>query len=252
MKETKLFITILAGGLGKRMNSMLPKILHEVNNKPMLVKIIEEVVELNPEKIIIIVGQYKELIKSTLDKYIDSNYIEYIIQEKPLGTGNAVYHSLDYLKSKCGINLILNGDTPLLKKNTICEIIENYKINNNKLQITAIELNNPTGNGRIILKNNIFERIIEEKDCNDDEKKIKLINCGIYLAEIDILVNFIPLIKNNNAQKEYYLTDIVEIYKKNTGNQIGLYIMNKDKELEIININTKEQLDAVNQFKSNI
>src|SRR5439155_866224 len=106
MKEEKLYITILAGGLGKRMNSTIPKVLHEVDKKPMLVRIINEVLLLNPFKIILIVGEFKNIIEATLKKYINIDYIEFVLQKIPLGTGNAVLYSLEYLPEN-GINLII-------------------------------------------------------------------------------------------------------------------------------------------------
>lgn len=242
-----LYITVLAGGIGKRMKSQLPKVLHQVNNIPMIVRILYEVKQLNPVKIIIVVGQYKDIIKNTIDKYItDINFV-YSIQNEPLGTGNAVLSTLNNLDNNFSTNLILNGDTPMLKYNTLKNIYNNFIKNKYDLQITAIQATDPIGCGRIILDNtNKFTKIIEEKDCNDEEKKINLINCGIYISKINLLKKLIPEIKNNNFQKEYYLTDLVELCIHNK-NKIGLFIMNADQENEIININTKEQLDKLNQ-----
>lgn len=243
----KLYLTILAGGLGKRMQSALPKVLHLVNGLPMIVRLLNEAKELNPHKIIIVVGQFKNVIEGTINKYIDLSKlsIEYAIQDVPLGTGHAVLCTLNLLDND-GINLIVNGDNPLLTSKTMRDALHNFINNNNKLQITAIEANNPTGSGRIILHNNTFEKIIEEKDCTEEQRKIKLINCGIYLASTNILKKYIPEIKNNNVPKEYYLTDIVEVCQNDNLNGIGLFVIDKDKELEIINVNTKEQLDNLN------
>jgi bifunctional N-acetylglucosamine-1-phosphate-uridyltransferase/glucosamine-1-phosphate-acetyltransferase GlmU-like protein len=249
---TNIIVTILAGGMGKRMQSELPKVLHKVHDTPMLVKIIEQVNNLNNNntikisKIIIVVGKFINIIKSTLEQYISLDNILFAIQSEALGTGNAILSTLDIINGYDGINLILNGDCPKIKYTTIIQIINNYIINKNKLQITAIELDNPFGSGRIILDNNVFEKIVEEKDCSDQQKQIKLINCGIYLVDINVLQKCIPLIGNNNIQKEYYLTDIVEIYKKRYNDNIGLYILDKEKSIEIYNVNTKEQLNVLN------
>lgn len=247
MDKNNFYITILAGGLGKRMNSSLPKILHEVNGIPMIVKIINEVIKLNPFKILIIVGKYKDIIDETITKYININNIEYVIQETALGTGHAILCSLNHLDND-GINLIVNGDTPMLTYETLNDIKQFFVSNNYKLLITSINLKDPFGCGRIILNNNIFEKIVEEKDSNLEQKKITLINCGMYIATNKILKKYIPLIKNENIQQEFYLTDIVEIYKIITNKNIGLYIMDSTKELEIININTKKQLDELNKI----
>lgn len=245
----KLYITILAAGIGKRMKSNLPKVLHRVNRDTMIVKILRQVVLFNPDKIFIIVGKFKHQIQTEIEKNIIYDKIIYVNQEIPLGTGDAVKSSLMYFTKNNNIkNIILNGDVPLLHYQTIKEIYDYALQKNSKLLITSIESKNPTGCGRIILnKNGIFEEIIEEKDCNTEQKKIKLVNCGIYICDSNILLEFIPKINNNNVQKEYYLTDLVKLYKKeNSLNVVDLFIMDTKKENEIYNINTKEQLDIVN------
>jgi bifunctional N-acetylglucosamine-1-phosphate-uridyltransferase/glucosamine-1-phosphate-acetyltransferase GlmU-like protein len=254
MDKKNFIITILAGGLGKRMQSTLPKVLHLVNGVPMIVKILKELVnmDLQVSKFILVVGQFKDIIYNTIIQHINIKniVIEFAIQEIPLGTGHAVLCTLDLLEDNA-INLIVNGDNPMLSSSTIKEAFDNFILNKSDLQILAINSDDPTGCGRIILNNNIFEKIIEEKDCNVEQKNIKLINCGIYLVSTNILKKYIPKIKNNNTQKEYYLTDIVEICKEDEGNKIDLYTIEKNKELEIININTKEQLDILNNILKN-
>lgn len=243
-----LFITILAGGIGKRMESEIPKVLHKVNNESMIVRIIKESLILNPDKILIVVGKFYLDIKKEIDNYIESDKITYIIQNKPLGTGHAILCTLPYLNNEN--NIILNGDVPLIKAETIKEIYDYYLIKKSKLLITSINSDNPTGNGRIILENNIFKEIIEEKDCNNEEKKINLINCGIYIANSEVLIENIPKINNRNSQKEYYITDLVKIYS--ASNIIDLFILDKNKEKEIFNVNTKYQLSQINKNKYEI
>lgn len=257
--KPNLYVTILAGGMGKRMKSSLPKVLHKVNNVPMIVRIIKQVQKLNIAEIIIVVGKFKNIISDTIDLYInqDNNIkITYIIQENPLGTGHAILCTLDYLVSlnylnnNNSYNLILNGDTPMLQYDTLNSIINNFVNNNYDLQITSIETQEPSGCGRIILdnnNNNKFIKIVEEKDCTSEQRNIKLINCGIYVAKINILRKYVRKITNDNIQQEYYLTDLVELYiKHNKNNNIGLFTLESNKENEIININTREQLDKLN------
>jgi len=246
---TKLIVTILAGGLGKRMESPLPKVLHKVDGIPMIIRLLEEVEKLNPLKIYVVVGQYRDIIEQTINQYILNDLqINYIIQQIPMGTGHAVFCTLDQLEEN-SINLILNGDNPMLTKELLQELIFNFVVNQMAIQITAIKLNDPTGFGRIILNNNNFEKIVEEKDCNDLQKQIQLINCGIYIVKSELLKKYIPQIRNNNAQYEYYLTDIVEVCKKNEVS-IGLYILDSSQELYITGVNTKEQLDNLNKILS--
>ena len=130
------------------------------------------------------------------------------------------------------------------------------KKKNNLLQITCTKFDNPSGFGRIITKNNQFYKIVEDKDCNSEELKVQLCNAGIYVANINILCKYLPFIDNKNAQNEYYLTDIVEIIKNkeinnNKNTIIDLYEIEKIKQIELSGINTKEQLDKLNNMLNN-
>ena len=237
-----LFILIMAGGLGKRMNSDIPKVLHLINNEPMIVKIIKTANRLNPKKIIIVVGKFKEIIKNKISEYIDLTNIEFIDQDEPLGTGHAIMccskYLSNYLNSK---TLILSGDVPLITENTLNKIINNSK----NVTIATSKVDNPYGYGRIVLNNNIFEKIVEEKDCNDLEKDIKIINSGIYIFNTEILIKNINFINNINKQNEYYLTDIFSIIKNKNIN-IDLY--NIECYNEILGVNTSEQLNYLNKI----
>lgn len=242
---TNLTVTILAGGLGKRMKSDIPKVLHCVRGEPMIVRLIKEVMILNPDKIIIVVGKFKKIISDEINCHIQNAPIVYVDQENPLGTGHAVKCTLSELSS-CD-NIILNGDVPLLRAQTIMEIYGDYLQKTSKMMITSIYLDNPTGNGRIIQNSNgKFNAIVEEKDCTDEQRLIRLVNCGIYICSSELLHKFIPLITNNNAQNEYYLTDLVKLYVKTKG-LVDLHILDQKREIEIYNVNTKEQLIQLNE-----
>lgn len=236
----QLYITILAGGLGKRMKSELPKVLHKVNNEPMLITMIKKVYLLNPFRILIVVGKYFDIIKTCIQEHVTvdiNNIIEYCYQRNPLGTGNAILSTTHILKND-SINLILNGDTPLLKVTTLKDILSSYISKKSKLLITGIELQNSFGYGRLIINNNKCYKIIEESECSDIQKKINIVNCGIYLVSTNILDHLVKQIKNNNSKNEYYLTDIL-LYNDNN----DVYILPSNKFEEIININTPEDLE---------
>lgn len=238
-------IIIMAGGLGKRMNSNIPKILHLLDNKPMLVKIVETSLLLKPEKILIVVGKYKEIIIETIKKYISLDYLEFIDQIDAKGTGHAIKCCRNNLINTDIDNvLILSGDVPLISKETILICLNNL----NKCKIITTIVDEPSGLGRIILKNNKFIKIIEEKDCSNEEKNIKLVNTGIYAFKKNILCKYILHINNNNAQQEYYLTDIIEIIKNNEKIDIDMYEISKDKQYELTGINTQQQLIELNNL----
>lgn len=255
-----MIVIIMAGGLGKRMESDLPKVLHKVtqpNNPnvqyPMLIHVILTATKLNPEKIFIIVGKFKNIIKESVDEYVqlglldNSINIEYVNQEIALGTGDAVKCTLPFITQYADSNaLILSGDVPLITFRTL----ENLNGQTNKILIT--ELDEPYGCGRIIWnQNNEIIDIVEEKDCTDLQKKIKYVNCGIYQIAVKDLINLIPLIKNDNKSQEYYLTDIIKLMICNNI-YVDKYILEKNEQYQIKNVNTKKDLEELNNFIKNM
>jgi UDP-N-acetylglucosamine diphosphorylase/glucosamine-1-phosphate N-acetyltransferase len=240
-----LVIIIMAGGEGKRMRSNIPKILHTFNNIPILIRIIKESIKVSPNKIIIVTGKYDQLIKETVIKYIDNmSKISFVQQTTPNGTADSVKTALPYINYNDNI-LILNGDMPLINYQLLNNFINNFN-KENKAQLLVANLDEPFGYGRIIYKNNIFKEIREEKDCNEIEKEIKTINVGIYLFTGELLKKYIPLIDNNNNQKEYYLTDIVKVIKKFENHiDIKTYLIEDEIKYMILGVNTPEELNQL-------
>lgn len=240
-------ILILAGGLGKRMNSDLPKVLHKLNDKTLIQCVIETAHKLNPDKIGIIVGKYKDQIEQSVKETIEENIlskIEYIIQEEPKGTGHAVQCATEFIKNYDKI-LILSGDVPLITEKTLKSVVNL----NSKCTILVNELENPTGYGRIKYENpnaSLNEsnkvKIIEEKDCNEEEKTIKEINSGIYCFESSSLLEYLPKLECNNAQNEYYLTDVVSFCD-------NVKVVKSENNNEILGVNTSEQLEQLSKLK---
>lgn len=228
----------MAAGEGKRMKSNIPKVLHLFHGVPMLVRIIRESLKLNPNKIIIITGKYDLLIKETIQEYIENtNFIQYVQQKEPLGTGHAIKSVLNHYNNNENV-LILNGDMPLVSY----DLLNNFITKGNN-QILVANLINPYGYGRILHDNNgNFIGIKEEKDCTNNEKEIQLVNVGIYYFESTILKQFIPLIMNDNKQNEYYLTDIIKIIKKNSNIKIETSIISQKLTYQIMGVNTQEEL----------
>ena len=241
---SKLHVLILAGGLGKRMQSDLPKVLHKLMGKPMLVRVIETAFSLSPEKIFLIVGKYEPVIRETLAQYVSLDNIIFVNQTEALGTGHAVQCALPELLQlpKKDKVLILSGDVPLLKENTMKSMFSS----NHSVNLLTTQYDDPHGYGRIVTdKKGNFLKITEEKDCNEEERQIQVINAGVYSFDIESLCNYLPKITNNNAQQEYYLTDIFELILKDAPIQIGLIELPKERSLELIGVNTKEQLEEL-------
>lgn len=241
--NTNLVITIMAAGEGKRMNSDIPKVLHKVKETPMLIRIINEATKLNPKKIIIITGKYDSLIKSTIESYGDIyNKLIFIKQNNPKGTADAIKSTLEFYEDDEDV-LILNGDMPLITSNLMSKFAKKFK----EAKLLVAKLENPFGYGRIIYnEKGDFTSIIEEKDCSLEEKKIDIVNVGIYLFKSTILKKYIPMINNNNIQKEYYLTDIVKLLFNNVN--IDTYLLEDNLKYQIYGVNTQEELHAINNF----
>ena len=245
-------ILIMAGGLGKRMNSEVPKVLHLINNKPMIVQIIETSLKLNIHKIGIIVGKYYAVIKETLEQYLDTNVIaskiSFIMQNEPLGTGHAILcckKFLEKMPSYIYNVCILSGDVPLISVESINNLLNDTEFCN----ILIANIDDPRGYGRIVIENNKISKIIEEKDCNEEEKQIKFINSGIYSFNIKVLLQYIDKIDNNNKQNEYYLTQLFELFVKN---YIPINYQIVENILEISGVNDKQQLLILENYAKKI
>ena len=191
------------------------------------------------EKVIIIVGKYEQQIRKAIEECIDELSITYVNQNEPLGTGHAIQCCREELiKLPNSDVLILSGDVPFLSCSTMMNLL---KIPN-LVKLITTKLSNPDGYGRIITNNGVFDKIVEQKDCNPEELEVLNINGGIYSINSKILCKYLPYLKNENKQKEFYLTDIIEIIKREEKLQIGLFEIDPENKLEIIGVNTISQL----------
>ena len=195
--KQQLATVIMAAGKGTRMKSDLPKVLHIVDDKPMLIHVIGLAKSINSERIINILGHEKNLVI----KAIQSENVEYVIQEPQLGTGHAVQQTEQLLKDFDGDVLVLSGDVPLLRKSTIEKMLKIHREADNGATVLTAVFKDPHGYGRVIRKNNdTLDYIIEEKDCDDEQRKIKEINAGIYIFKSKELFPALNKINNDNKQ----------------------------------------------------
>jgi UDP-N-acetylglucosamine diphosphorylase/glucosamine-1-phosphate N-acetyltransferase len=232
---------ILAAGKGKRMNNPdLPKVMAEIAGKPLIGHVLAQVTPLKPKRIIVIVGHHKDIVLHYLDATFP--WVETAEQTELLGTGHAVMQAEPFLDDFYGDVLIVTGDTPLLRLDTLGQFIEEHQRYRGFLSgsVLSVTIENPTGYGRIFRNDKgEFLKIIEEKDASDDVKKITEINTGIFIVKGISLFSVLKELENNNAQGEYYLTDIVEIMLRKGMNFNA--IKAKDYR-EFLGINTVEQL----------
>jgi bifunctional UDP-N-acetylglucosamine pyrophosphorylase/glucosamine-1-phosphate N-acetyltransferase len=230
-------IIILAGGLGKRMGSDVPKVLHLVGGVPMIVRILRSLPA--DARILIVVGKYKDIIQATIREYTDVD-VEYVVQDPPLGTGHAVACCLPYIDAERQV-IVLSGDVPLIKTETIMKMSEYTP----ELRVLTMHAEDPTGYGRIIMsENNIFVKIVEHKDCTEEERACKIVNCGIYAFSGKVAHRFVPLIQNINAQGEYYLTDIVGL-AHGAGIRVEVCHINNDERHTVRGVNNLAELAEI-------
>jgi bifunctional UDP-N-acetylglucosamine pyrophosphorylase/glucosamine-1-phosphate N-acetyltransferase len=236
-----LTTVILAGGDGKRMRSDLPKVLHLVGGKPMLVRVIESVREVHPDKIVVVTGRYHSLIIQTLGTWMDIFGIVFVEQSPALGTGHAVQCCLNHIGMNDRI-LILNGDMPLIRPNILHILIKNGRMN----MVMTTKLDNPTGYGRVIYDSRgEFRAIKEERDCEEDDRQIQEVNTGVYIFSGQVLHECLPLLTNDNSQKEYYLTDVVR--HALTAGYIIHTFMTMDS-ISVLGANTPEELAELSRI----
>jgi len=235
MNERKFACVIMAAGLGKRMKSDLPKVLHKLNGRALIEYVVDTAKSCGAEKVILIVGYKRELVEGLLN-----GQLQFAVQEQQLGTGHAVKQTEPLLKDYTGSILILSGDVPLLTVETVNRLIDHHFAEKNACTLLTCIFEDPTGYGRIKRgKNNSVTAIVEHKDASAEELQIQEINSGIYVVERAILFKALNSLKNNNRQKEFYLTDIVP-FILGKGLRVGGLAL--DDPLEIAGINSQEEL----------
>jgi len=243
---SNLNIIIMAGGLGSRMKSELPKVLHRVNDIPMVVRVIEQAKKLQPKNILLVVGKYRKIIKETLEEFKmeEDEDFTFIMQEPAQGTGHAIQCCKQFLfvngKDDDKV-LILSGDTPLIQYDLMNSMLD-FK----DVKIMTTTRKDPHGYGRVKITDGVFDKIVEDKDCTKEELLIPQVNCGMYAFRNNLLCKYLGYLNNDNAQKEYYLTDMIEILKKHNCN-ISLHNLSVDDQWQLQGVNTKKQLEELNK-----
>lgn len=229
---TTLNIVILAAGQGTRMKSSMPKVLHSVAGKALVQHVIDTSKKLNPEVINVVYGHGGEQVQ----QQINNSEINWVLQAEQLGTGHAVDQVKENLKDN-QLVLVLYGDVPLIKEETLNKLLEQAK---EGISLLTVSLSKPQGYGRIVRdKKGLVKNITEEKDASEDLKKICEVNTGILAVKAKLLKKWLGQLDNNNAQQEYYLTDVIAMAVKDG------YIVETtqpDNEHEVMGVNNRMQL----------
>lgn len=236
--EQDVAAVILAAGKGTRMKSNKSKLVHKIYGKELVKRVVETAKKAEIEDVIAVVGYKKEQVQKVL-----GDTVKYAIQEEMLGTGHAVLQAENYLKNKNGKVVVLNGDAPIIRPETIKNLIQKSIDNKEYATLVTAIYDNPTGYGRIIRDiGGSVQEIVEEKDASEEQKQIQEINAGIYCFDIQELLKALKELKPDNAQGELYLTDIVKIMNKK-GLKTGAITV-KDNT-EILGVNDRIQLEML-------
>ena len=242
--EEKVITVIMAAGKGTRMKSDKSKLVQKIYDKELVKRVTDVAKRIGSDEVIAVVGHLREQVQEAL-----GDTVEYAYQEELLGTGHAVMQAEEYLKGKEGKVLILYGDVPIIRPETLRNLIKKSVENKEYATLLTAIYENPTGYGRIIrdVGGNI-KGIVEEKDADENQKEIKEINSGIYVFDIKELLLALKKIKPNNAQGEYYLTDVIKIMN-DKGLKTGAVIV--EDNTEILGVNDKMQLELLTKIYKN-
>lgn len=225
---------ILAAGKGTRMKSEKAKVLYKIAGKAMLQHVVESVEELKSD-VVVVYGHDGERVKQTHSQF-DITWVE---QAEQLGTGHAVKQAADHVLAD-DIVLILYGDVPLIKSSTLAKMLDG--VNDSSMSLLTVTLKKPTGYGRIVRVNNKVTKIVEQKDASESELLIDEVNTGIMAVSGAHLVGWLNKLNNNNAQGEYYLTDIIEMA---VNDNVCVNAVQPDNEFEVQGVNSKRQLNEL-------
>jgi bifunctional UDP-N-acetylglucosamine pyrophosphorylase/glucosamine-1-phosphate N-acetyltransferase len=228
-----LAVAILAAGKGTRMKSKLPKVLHTLGSKSLVERAIDSCNLVQPDRQLVIIGYEGQKIENALNHL---QGVEFVEQREQLGTGHAIIQLIPYLEDFTGDLIVLNGDVPLLRPETVQKLVKTHQENDNAATLLTANLPNPKGYGRVFCdKNNLVTQIIEDRDCNPEQKQNTRINAGVYCFNWQKLREVLPKLSTNNDQQEYYLTEVVDYLAP-------VMAFDVDDHLEISGINDRRQL----------
>jgi bifunctional UDP-N-acetylglucosamine pyrophosphorylase/glucosamine-1-phosphate N-acetyltransferase len=238
--QTKpLNVLVMAAGLGTRMKSNRAKVLHELAGRPIIAHVVRTAQTLDPKTILVIVGHQADEVEQAVRSEI-GELASFAVQAQQRGTGDAVESARSQLENSDSLVLLLSGDVPMIRAETLQNLVEHHRASGAACTILSVRLENPTGYGRIIRDaQDRFEKIVEQKDASEDERKVREINSGIYCFESRDLFEALKRIEPKNQQGEYYLTDVAEILNS-SGRKVEVFTHTEPRELS--GVNTRAEL----------
>ena len=232
-------VVILAAGQGTRMKSVLPKVLHPVAGRPMVEQVVRTANSLSPASIIVVVGHRADAVQALLG---GREGVEFALQAPQLGTAHALQQAEPLLAGRTGTVVLLSGDVPLLKTATLRRLLDTHLNARAAATVVTALVERPYGYGRIIRVGGRIARIVEERDASPAQKRVKEINTGIYAFDLAPLFDQLRNIAAKNAQGEYYLTDLVALYRRR---KLAVETVTVDDAAEIRGVNTRSELAEV-------
>jgi bifunctional UDP-N-acetylglucosamine pyrophosphorylase/glucosamine-1-phosphate N-acetyltransferase len=247
-----LDVLILAAGLGTRMRSDLAKVLHRLDGRPLISHVARTAAALAPKKIYVVIGHQGDEVSAAVITELDSDQAVFVEQKEQLGTGDAVNSAREYLKTRDSTLLVLSGDVPMIRPETLAGLIQHHYAHRGRgaaCTILTVRLKDPTGYGRIVrVSEGLFDRIVEQKDASEDERKISEINAGIYCFDTKKLFTALEKVRNDNAQGEYYLTDVPGLLRE-SGEDVAIFQHGDAYEVE--GVNNRAQLADLERLLNN-
>jgi len=235
-------VVILAAGKGTRMKSALPKVLHRVAGQPLIEHVIAGAGALHPRSTTVVVGHQADALQSALGRHPG---LTFVVQEPQLGTAHALLQTEPVLRTSRGLLVLLSGDVPLLTADTLRKLVDRHASRGASMTVVTAPVDDPHGYGRIVRSGEQIARIVEEKDATSAERQIREINSGIYAFSLEGLFDAVRSVAAENAQHEYYLPDLVSIYRQKGLVVETVSVSNAD---EIRGINSRGELAAVSRI----
>ena len=237
-EQPTLDVLVLAAGLGTRMRSNLAKVLHRLDGRPLVNHVCRTATALAPRKVYVVIGHQGEDVKTAVLEELDEEHAAFVWQKAQLGTGDAVNSAREFLENEDSTLLILSGDVPMIRAETLAALVQQHRNHRGKgaaCTILTVKLDDPTGYGRVVRDEaGLFSKIVEQKDASQAERQVKEINSGIYCFDTKKLFAALSSVQNDNSQGEYYLTDAPALLR-NAGEAVSLYQHTDAREVSGIN-----------------
>jgi bifunctional UDP-N-acetylglucosamine pyrophosphorylase / glucosamine-1-phosphate N-acetyltransferase len=245
MTESSVHVVVLAAGKGTRMRSDLPKVLHRINGVPMLTHVLRAASAIGPASTVVVLGHKADIVR---EAYAGVPVVQFVVQDPQLGTGHALLQALPRLAGASGDLLLLYGDVPLLRADTLRQLLDRHGETRAAATVLTAEVDQPYGYGRIVRQDGAIARIVEERDATAAERAIREINAGIYALALEPLAPAMAALAPQNAQGEYYLPDLVGIYRRRGLGVSTLTVRSAD---EIRGVNSRRELAEVSRLVRN-